>query len=185
MNEKQRVQQVLSGNTSAFGYFVDSCQDMAVNIAFRICGNMQDAEDIAQESFLKAYRNLHSFRADSKFSTWFYRIVYNTAISHTKSKVWLADTDLSDAGAVETSDFDTEKLIDDAETAGLVNVALDKMPKGDALLLTLFYLEDNSIKEMAEITGLNETNVRVKLFRARKSFKEIFVREAQIPAVNN
>jgi RNA polymerase sigma-70 factor (ECF subfamily) len=184
MNEKQRVQQVLSGNASAFGYFADTYQDMAITIAFRICGNVQDAEDIVQDSYLKAYRNLHSFRGDSKFSTWLYRIVYNTAITHSKSKMWQADDDLSAVESIETSDFDTEKIIDDAETAELVNATLEKMPKGDALLLTLFYLEDNSIKEMAKITGLNETNVRVKLFRARKLFKKIFVQELQIPAVN-
>ena len=80
MNEKQRVQQVLSGNTSAFGYFVETYQDMAITIAYRICGNKQDAEDLVQDSFVKAYHNLHSFRHESKFSSWFYRIVYNTAL---------------------------------------------------------------------------------------------------------
>ena len=69
MNENQRVLQVLSGNTSAFAYFVETYQDMAITIAYRICGNMQDAEDVVQESYVKAYRNLHSFRSDSKFST--------------------------------------------------------------------------------------------------------------------
>ncbi|MDX9908752.1 MAG: sigma factor-like helix-turn-helix DNA-binding protein, partial [Mariniphaga sp.] len=94
------------------------------------------------------------------------------------------DDDLSAVESIETSDFDTEKIIDDAETAELVNATLGKMPKGDALLLKLFYLEDNSIKEMAKITGLNETNVRIKLFRARKLFKKIFMQGLQIPAVN-
>ena len=89
MNETQRVQQVLSGNTSAFGHFVESYQDMAITIAYRICGNMQDAADVVQESFVKAYKNLRSFRADSKFSTWLYRIVYNTAVTSTKSQMWL------------------------------------------------------------------------------------------------
>ena len=62
MNEKQRVQQVLSGNTSAFSYFVETYQDMALTIAYRICGNVQDEEDVVQESFVKAYRNLHVSR---------------------------------------------------------------------------------------------------------------------------
>ncbi|MCE5205346.1 MAG: sigma-70 family RNA polymerase sigma factor [Porphyromonadaceae bacterium] len=88
MNENQRVQQVLSGNTSAFAYFVEAYQDMAITIAYRICGNMQDAEDVVQESYVKAFRNLRSFRSDSKFSTWLYRIVYNTAISLTKTQMW-------------------------------------------------------------------------------------------------
>lgn len=177
MNEKQRVQQVLSGNTSAFGYFVETYQDMAITIAYRICGNRQDAEDVVQESFVKAYRNLHSFRSESKFSSWLYRIVYNTAVTHTKTKVWVSDLELELTHInKESADFDTETQIFAAEQTEMVQNVLDKMPKGDALLLTLYYMEDNSIKDIAKIVGLNETNVKVKLFRARKLFKEMFVK---------
>jgi len=76
MDEKLRIRKVLEGDTSAFGYFVETYQDMAMTIACRVCGNRQDAEDIVQDSFVKAFHNLHTFKADSKFSTWFYRIVY-------------------------------------------------------------------------------------------------------------
>ena len=71
MKEGVYVEKVLSGNTSAFAYFVTTYQGMAINIAYRICENMQDAEDVVQESFVKAYKNLHTFRLESKFSTWF------------------------------------------------------------------------------------------------------------------
>ena len=81
MKERVYVEKVLSGNTSAFAYFVNNYQGMAINIAYRICENMQDAEDVVQESFVKAYKNLHTFRLESKFSTWFYRIVFNTAVT--------------------------------------------------------------------------------------------------------
>lgn len=175
MNENQRVLQVLSGNTSAFAYFVDTYQDMAITIAHRICGNVQDAEDVVQESFVKAYRNLHSFRFDSKFSTWFYRIVYNTSVTHTKSRIWSADreTDMENADHLLESLLETR--LEEAERARMVKETLQQMPKGDALLLSLYYMEDNPIKEIAKITGLNEPNVKVKLFRARKLFKKILV----------
>ncbi len=175
MNEKLCVQQVLSGNTSAFSYFVETYQDMAITIAHRICGNVQDAEDVVQESFVKAYRNLHSFRSESKFSSWLYRIVYNTAVSHSKAKMWVSDTEIELANVQETSDFDTEKQIADAERTEIVHNVLNRMPKGDALLLTLYYMEDNAVKDIAKITGLNEPNVKVKLFRARKLFKDKLV----------
>ncbi len=176
MNEKQRVQQVLSGDTSAFGYFVETYQDMAITIAYRICGNRQDAEDVVQESFVKAYRNLHSFRSESKFSSWLYRIVYNTAVTYAKTKVWISDSDVELTQInIESSDFDTETQILAAERTEMVQNVLNRIPKGDALLLTLYYMEDNSIKDIAKITGLNETNVKVKLFRARKLFKELLV----------
>lgn len=173
MNEKQRVQQVLSGNTSAFSYFVETYQDMALTIAYRICGNVQDAEDVVQESFVKAYRNLHSFRSESKFSSWLYRIVYNTAVTHTRTRMWVSDSSIQFQNAQEASDFDTEMQIESAERTEMVQQVLNKMPKGDALLLTLYYMEDNAVKDIAQITGLNESNVKVKLFRARKLFKEL------------
>ena len=175
MTEKQRVQQTLSGNTSAFGYFVETYQDMAITIAYRICGNVQDAEDVVQESFVKAYRNLHTFRADSKFSTWLYRIVYNAAVTHTKTKMWVSDREMDMENAAHLSENELEIRIEEVERKEMVADILEKMPKGDALLLTLYYMEDNPVKEIAKITGLNETNVKVKLFRARKLFKELFI----------
>lgn len=176
MNEKLCVQQVLSGNISAFSYFVETYQNMALTIAYRICGNVQDAEDVVQESFVKAYRNLHSYRADSKFSTWLYRIVYNTAITQTKVQMWISDREANVENAVALSGESLEIDFEKAERKELVTETLQQMPKGDALLLTLYYLEDNSVKDIAKITGLNDSNVKVKLFRARKLFKELWLR---------
>jgi RNA polymerase sigma-70 factor (ECF subfamily) len=172
MNENQRVQQVLSGNTSAFAYFVETYQDMAITIAYRICGNMQDAEDAVQESYLKAYRNLHSFRSDSKFSTWLYRIVYNTAVTLAKTQMWIRSREAEIEDASYLADNTPEIQMGEMEQKEIVAEVMQKMPAGDALLLTLYYLEENSVKEIAKITGLNEPNVKVKLFRARKLFKE-------------
>ncbi|MDD3788541.1 MAG: sigma-70 family RNA polymerase sigma factor [Petrimonas sp.] len=175
MNEQLRVQQVLSGNTSAFSYFVETYQDMAITIALRICGNMQDAEDVVQDSFVKAYRNLHAFKGESKFSSWLYRIVYNTAVTHTRVRMWTSDSDIELSDIRQPSDLDTETLMDEAERTEVVQNVLEQMPKGDALLLTLYYMEDNAVKDIARITGLNESNVKVKLFRARKLFKDKLV----------
>ena len=173
MNENQRVQQVLSGNTSAFAYFVETYQDMAITIAHRICGNMQDAEDVVQESYVKAYRNLHSFRSESKFSTWLYRIVYNTAITQTKTRMWMGSQETEIENAYDLGENRLEIDLEEMDRKEVVSDILQRMPKGDALLLTLYYMEDNPVKEIAKITGLNEPNVKVKLFRARKMFKEL------------
>lgn len=175
MNENQRVQQVLSGNSSAFAYFVEAYQDMAITIAHRICGNMHDAEDVVQESFVKAFRNLRSFRSDSKFSTWLYRIVYNTAVTHTKTQMWIGSRETVVEEASQLTDNTLEINMEEMERKEIVSEVMQRMPKGDALLLTLYYLEDNPVKEIAKITGLNEPNVKVKLFRARKLFKEMVI----------
>lgn len=173
MNENQCVQQVLSGNTSAFAYFVETYQDMAITIAHRICGNMQDAEDVVQESYVKAYRNLHSFRSESKFSTWLYRIVYNTAVTQTKTRMWMGNQETVIENAYDLGENTLEINLDEMDRKAVVSDVLQRMQKGDALLLTLYYMEDNPVKEIAKITGLNEPNVKVKLFRARKIFKEL------------
>ena len=173
MEERVYVEKILSGNTSAFAYFVNNYQGMAINIAYRICENMQDAEDVVQESFVKAYKNLHTFRLESKFSTWFYRIVFNTAVTFTKTKMWVVDDEVETATIGLSSDLDTGNKLDVNETGEIVSHVLSKMPKAYGLMLSLFYLEDNSIKEIAEITGLNNSNVKVMLHRARGMFKEL------------
>ncbi|MFA6837507.1 MAG: RNA polymerase sigma factor [Dysgonamonadaceae bacterium] len=177
MNEQIRVKQVLSGNTSAFVYFVDTYQDMAYTIAYRIIGNKQDAEDVVQESYLKAFRNLASFRSDSKFSTWLYRIVYNTAVTQAKAQMWQTARETNIDDAFYLTDEQSARIANDKETKEIVSLIMDQLPKGDALLLTLYYMDDHSVKEIATITGLNESNVKVKLFRARKLFKELLMNE--------
>lgn len=174
MDEKLQIRKVLKGDTSAFSYFVDTYQDMAVTIAYRVCGNKQDAEDIVQNSFVKAYHNLHTFRSDSKFSTWFYRIVYNTAITETRTSVH--NTEFVDYKVIETdsySDFDTLEQVEEKEQREMINEAMSKMPKDEGVVLTLYYLEDNPVKDIALITNLTESNVKVKLHRARKRFADI------------
>lgn len=181
MNENQLVQQVLSGNSSAFGYFVEKYQDTAITIAWRICKNMQDAEDVVQDSFVKAYRNLHSFRKESKFSTWLYRIVYNTAITFIRSQKYTTGSENELSNIQTESEFNTQKQILEKEAAETVENILKQIPDSEALMLTLFYLEDNSVRDIAKITGLNISNVKVKLFRARQSFKKTWEKQYKKP----
>lgn len=176
MSEKERLRLVLSGDTSAFAYFVDRYQDMAFTIAYRVCGNELDAEDVVQESYVKAYRNLHGFRAESKFSSWFYRIVYNTAVTHSKRRLWEVDREAEPDDVLYLVEDSVQVEIEAMDRKAVVNDILGRMPTGEALLLTLYYMEDHSVKEIAKITGLNESNVKVRLFRARKSFKELLQR---------
>lgn len=173
MDEKQKVKDILKGNVSAFSYFVETYQDMAKTIAYRVCNNMQDAEDITQDAFVKAFHNLHLFRADSKFSTWFYRIVYNTAITQIRSSFYTANcVDYTEVDN-PVNDFDILDKIEKNEKEEIINKALEKLPKDSSLILTLFYLNESPIKEVVAITGLSEANVKVKLHRARKQLADV------------
>jgi RNA polymerase sigma factor (sigma-70 family) len=175
MDEKQLIRKVLKGDTSAFAHFVDTYQNMAVTIAYRICSNKQDAEDIVQNAFVKAFHNLHTFRIDSKFSTWFYRIVYNTALTYIGesrfSNEFVDYRQLHDEDS--HSDWNILEQIHENERKEILNKAMDKLPKDECLVLTLFYLEENSIKDICSITSLTESNVKVKLYRARKRLADI------------
>lgn len=181
MDEKQLIRKVLKGDTSAFAHFVDTYQDMAVTIAYRICENRQDAEDIVQNAFVKAYHNLHTFRLDSKFSTWFYRIVYNTALTHISATGF--NTEFVDYKHIDddnhSEDWSPLAQIEEQERKEVINRTLGMLPKDEALILTLFYLEENSVKDVSQIMALSESNVKVKLHRARKRFAETLGRVMQ------
>lgn len=175
MTETQRVQQVLSGNTSAFAYFVETYQHMAITIAYRVCDNMQNAEDVVQESFVKAYRNLHTYKGRGKFSSWFYRIVYNTAVSYCNVWMWRYDSNVSVEEVTLHSEFNIEDEMAKSEMIEMTSNILSEMPKDYALLLTLYYLEDNLVRDVAKIVGLSESNVKVILYRARQLFKQLWI----------
>ena len=178
MDEKLQIRKTLKGDTSAFGYFIDTYQDMAMSIAYRVCGNRQEAEDIVQDSFVKAFQNLHSFKSNSKFSTWLYRIVYNTAITKNKSNEFQAryvDYDQIDTSELY-SDFDTISRIEEEERQAMVNKALKMMPRDEGVLLSLYYLEETSIKDMIQVLGQTESNIKIKLHRARKRLHKILTK---------
>lgn len=169
------IEQVLSGKINAFSYIVDRHKDKAYNLAFRICGNHEEAEEIAQDSFLKAYRALNGFKMKSSFATWLYRIVYNTAISHVRIKkkgiLSLEDfpVDATDFIGNNTSEEEAEKEY----RSSLVNFALQKITEEERGLISLFYYEEMSTDEISDVTGISKSNIKVKLFRARQKMSEI------------
>ena len=174
------IDQVLGGNINAFSYIVDRHKDKAFNLAFRICCNREEAEEIAQDSFLKAYRALGGFQRKSSFSTWLYRIVYNTAISYVRVKK-REILSLEDFPADATDFIGTGTSEEEAESEyrrSLINFAFRKISEEDRSLITLHYFEEMSTEEISEVTGISKSNIKVKLFRARqKMFQVINIAE--------
>ena len=173
------IDSVLQGNADAYSYLVDSYKDMAYTIALKIVKNNEDAEEVAQDSFIKAYQRLSSFKGNSKFSTWLYTIVYRTAISKIRKKN-LETTDI-DEFVIENHavDFSFSQLdsLKAEEQKKYVKAAISTLPELDALLITLFYLNENTFDEINEITGLTKTNIKVRLFRARKKLYKSLQKE--------
>ncbi len=164
------IGQILGGNSNAFSFIVDRHKNKAFNLAFRICGNHEEAEEIAQDSFLKAYRSLRSFKMKSSFATWFYRIVYNTAISNVRIKK-KGILSLEDFPADATDFIGSNMSEEEAESEyrnSLINFALQKINEEERGLISLFYYEEMSTEEISAVTGISKANIKVKLFRARQ-----------------
>lgn len=169
------IEQILAGNSNAFSYIVDRHKTKAFNLAFRICGNHEEAEELAQDSFLKAYRSLTGFKMKSSFATWLYRIVYNTTISHVRIKK-KGVLSLEDFPADATDFIGNNSSEEEAEKeyrSSIVNFALQKINEDERGLISLFYYDELNTDEISEITGISKSNIKVKLFRARQKMLEI------------
>ncbi|NBA87894.1 sigma-70 family RNA polymerase sigma factor [Emticicia sp. CRIBPO] len=168
------IDRIKKGDPASYGFLVDKYKDMAYTIALRILHNSGDAEDAAQESFVKAYQQIHRFEGKSKFSTWLYTIVYRTSVTKrqkSKAEVFSIHDHFSDTYMADDDQNQVERL-QASDEQKFISQAIAKLPPVESLLITLFYMNENSIKEIMEITGLTESNVKVKLFRAKKILEE-------------
>lgn len=166
------ISEVLNGNSQAYAVLVEKYQSLAYTLALRMVRNPQDAEEIAQDAFVKAYASLGSFRGKSKFSTWLYRIIYNTSISTLRKKqVELAKIDEKPEHSFNLVHNDDEN--DQNEfTLKALEKALEILDADERFMITLYYYENVAIDQIASITGLSQSNVKVKLFRSRKKLHE-------------
>ena len=173
--DKFYLELVLSGKRNSYAHIVDRHKDKVFTLALKICGNNEDAEEVAQDSFVKAFRSLRSFKSRSSFSTWLYRIVYNTAISHLRrNKTPVLQIEDFPADSVDfLRDNESEESADKEYRKTLLNFALKKLKPDERALISMHYYQELCIDEMSAITGYTASNLKVKLFRARKHMKEI------------
>lgn len=169
-DEINYIKRILEGETNLFAYFIDRYSNSIYSLIVRIIPVKEDAEELAQDTFLKAFRKLDSFRGDCSFSTWLFRIGYNTAISATrKRKIIFPVVDESQLENV--ADEEVETIFDNENDEDLLQRledAIEKLNTEEKTLITLYYLEDKPVAEVSEILQLSTENVRVKLYRIRK-----------------
>lgn len=164
------IRQVLAGQQQAFAILVERYQHFVFTITLRFVDNREEAEELAQDVFVKAYRSLSHFRGESKFSTWLYTITHNTCRSHKRKK----------KEAIVTLEEHHEQVAapeDRKHSKNMIQQAIKQLPETDAQIITLFYLAEQSIEETGQILGLSQSNVKVRLFRARQKLKEILEAE--------
>ncbi len=169
-DDNHYIDRVLAGDASAYSALVAKHRNLVFTIAMKILENREDAEEVAQDCFVKAYQALRTFEKKSKFSTWLYRIVYNAAISRTRKKrpefVPVDDHMIRNYSEEEVSQGIGG--IDPDEQKRMIDRALSRLPGEDSLLISLFYRNDHSVEEISHITGLSMSNVKVRLHRIRK-----------------
>ncbi|MDR1601170.1 MAG: sigma-70 family RNA polymerase sigma factor [Tannerella sp.] len=162
------IEKILAGRTEYFSVLMKKYSQPVFSLIVKMAGNREDAEELTQDVFLKVFRSLSTFRGNSSFSTWLYRIAYNTAISAMRKPKpeWLPFEEIAD-----TADEDAED-----EVAGLdsniqldrLQKALQQLPPDDRALLMLFYTHEKTVDEISIITRLSRPNVKTKLHRIRK-----------------
>ena len=173
-SDQYYIKRVLEGNSSDFSNLIDKYKDMVFTIAVKISGNREDAEEIAQDVFVKAYQGLAGFRSSSKFSTWLYAIAYNQSVSFIRkrqldtSSIHNYSTSLYETYGEEDSQY---SLLEDIP-AKYVEKVMESLDKTDQIILTLYYKKECQVKEISRITGLSVSNIKIKLFRGRKKILE-------------
>lgn len=175
LSDIECVAQVLDGDTNAFGVLVERHTQRVYALVAGIVGSGDEAEDITQEVFIKAWSNLHKFGHKSAFATWLYRIGYNTAITSKRARLRERAVALP-RGIGELPEEVEQQLFTDVDIASL-EVALEKLPPNQRAIVELHYRHELSLAEVAEVVGSNENNVKVMIHRARRQLALLIKRE--------
>lgn len=170
------ITEVLNGNTAQYAVLVKRHQRFVFTLALRFAKNREDAEEIAQDVFVKAYRALGTFKQTSKFSTWLYTITYTTAMSFLRKKRLDTQSINDDEHILQIAnkgtDFDASRLIEKKSSHAYLNQAIAMLLPDDVAIITLFYKGEQSLEEIGEALGTEANTVKVKLHRARQRLRE-------------
>ncbi len=175
LNDNELINKVLAGDQQAYAGLVSRYQNYVFTLAIRFTKNREDAEEVSQDIFIKAYKALADFRGQSRFSTWLYTIVNTTCISFLRKK------------RLDTHSLDSDKVFQlaDSQESGMyanqveqksrihmVNQAIKMLSPDDAGIITLFYKNEQTLEEIAQILGVEVNAAKVRLHRARARLKE-------------
>lgn len=169
IEENSLIDRIIAGEQQLYAELINRHKGYAFTIALKILQNRPEAEEAAQDAFIKAFHNLSKFNREAKFSTWLYRIAFNTAISYKrKSKVIFQSIDNLHVSQRQEGEGNAE--YDDKKK--FIELAMAKLNDTDRLAINLFYLQEFSLEEIAEITGMQANTVKVRIHRARQRLAE-------------
>lgn len=173
------IEDVLSGNSEAFASLMKRYAPKVFAMTASMIGNNEDAADITQEIFTKVFTSLSSFKRQSSFSTWLFKISYNMTASRLRkiSRVETSACDDDFWNNIADTIQDNDDIDDYAVSVDQLFDALNRLSPNERTLISLFYLDNKSITEIAFIMSLSETNAKTRLFRIRKKLQKIISHE--------
>lgn len=175
LSDIELIERTLAGDQAAYADLVKRHQRFVFTLALRFAKTREDAEEIAQDCFIKAYRSLSSFQRSSKFTTWLYTIVYTTSMTFLRKK--RVDTDSIDDESTyiqlenQGGGYDAND-VENKSRSYYLSQAISQLLPDDATIITLFYKGEQSLEEIGETMGIDPNTVKVKLFRARQRLKD-------------
>jgi RNA polymerase sigma-70 factor (ECF subfamily) len=176
---KNRIRQVKNGDQNAFSEIVELYKDKVYLLCYRMLGNRHEAEDIAQEAFIRAYINIDSYNIDKKFSTWLYRIATNLSIDRIRKKKpdFYLDAEVKGTeGLTMYSQVAADIALPEEELESLelqqsVQAEILKLPEKYRAVILLKYIEELSLKEISEILGLPISTIKTRIHRGREALR--------------
>lgn len=179
LSDTYYINRILAGDTSCFACLLDKYSQPLFALIFRIVQNREDAEELTEDVFIKAFRQLESFRGEGNFANWLYRIAYNMAISAVRKKK-MEYLSIEDSQLTNVSEEEVQEALGSYGTAQQLewlDRALAQLPPDDRALILLFYTEEKSLDDLTGITGLSLSNLKVKLHRIRKKLYVLLTEE--------
>ena len=169
------IEQTLSGNINAFAFLVEKYKHMVYTLTIRIVKDREEAEEVSQDAFVKAFKNLGKFNGESKFSTWVYKIAYYASLDVLKKKKRFVNSgNIDEFNDVDLGNIkDALEYLHEKERKKVINDALLKLNEDERIILTLYYFEELPVKEISKVVNLSEDNIKTKLFRSRKKLATI------------
>lgn len=175
LGDNEIISRVLKGEQNAYAELVNRYQAYVFTLVLRMIKSREDAEEVAQDVFIKAYRSLADFRGESKFSTWLYTIANTTSITFLRKKK-LDVHSLDNEKVFEVADSKDSgfraNLVEQKSRVNMVNEAIALLSPDDAEIITLFYKAEQNLEEISRILRLETNTVKVRLHRARTRLKE-------------
>jgi RNA polymerase sigma-70 factor (ECF subfamily) len=178
-DDHRLIADCLGGDTAAFGELVRRYQDRLYSTAYRLVGNAEDAQDVVQDSFLNAYQSLDSFKGDSRFFTWLYRIAVNTAISHKRKQRVVLSIDGGRHGENNVQPMDVSEYsrpgeaLERADEERRIQHALSRLSPEHRAVLVLKDMEGQKYEAMAEVLQVPIGTIRSRLHRARAELRDL------------